>query len=616
MGTTVWSESFFRSLRPRSRLTVSAWADKYREVAPGTSPEPGKWRTSRVPYLREPMDIIGDAETETVVLMFSSQVAKSELQLNVMGYFTDQEPSPQLMVYPTIDAAEAFSKERIDPTFKYSPGLKNKLSEGREGRGIAKKTSTTIRMKHYAGGYIALVGANAPAGLASRPIRVLLADEIDRYTATVEGDPLKLAIQRTTNFHNRKIVLASTPVKKETSKIFEWFKKSDQRRYYIPCPHCGCLQVLRWSQVKWEKNDLGEALPETARYECKECAGHILGSGKPDPELIAKGVWKADKPHVKKIVGFHINSLYSPWVALSSLVEEFAAATKNRDKTGLMEFINLKLGEPWEEDKKGDIDHDYLLRRRERYAADLPIGVLVLTAGVDTQDKYLVVEVTGWGKGKESWGIEYKIFMGDTKQPQVWKELDEYLQRSWSFEDGRRLSIAATCVDSGGHATTEVYQFTKPRESRRIFSIRGRGGVGIPFIGKPNNNNRVGAMLFNLGVDDGKGTIMSRIKLHDEGPGYMHYPLGDKGFDTEYFKGLLSERKIYKYAKGKTQEVWEKVYERNEPLDCRNYSTAALEILNPNFEWLEQQVQLGNVYIQHPQAQRPKGRRVMSKGVG
>lgn len=216
---------------------------------------------------------------QTVVMQCSSQIGKSEMQLNVMGYFTDQEPSPQLMIYPTVEAAEAFSKERIDPTFKYSPGLKNKLREGKEGRGAAKKSSTTIRMKHYAGGYVALVGANSPAGLASRPIRILLADEIDRYGVTQEGDPLKLGIQRTTNFHNRKKVFVSTPVLEKTSNIHKWFKLSDQRYYHVPCPCCGAMQVLKWSQVKWDKNDMGEALPETARYECRECGDVISIAG-------------------------------------------------------------------------------------------------------------------------------------------------------------------------------------------------------------------------------------------------------------------------------------------------------------------------------------------------
>ncbi|HAG3253123.1 TPA: phage terminase large subunit family protein [Salmonella enterica] len=616
MGETVWSTAFFRALRPKSRLTVSEWADKYRHVAPGTSPEPGPWRTSRVPYLREPMDVIGDADTETVVMQCSSQIGKSEMQLNVMGYFTDQEPSPQLMIYPTVEAAEAFSKERIDPTFKYSPGLKNKLREGKEGRGAAKKSSTTIRMKHYAGGYVALVGANSPSGLASRPIRILLADEIDRYGMTQEGDPLKLGIQRTTNFHNRKKVFVSTPVLEATSKIHKWFKLSDQRYYHVPCPCCGAMQVLKWSQVKWEKNDLGEALPDTARYECCECGDVIRGPGKPDVDWLAKGIWIAEHPEIKGIVGFHISSLYSPWVTLSGLVAEFSEAIKNRDKNGLMEFINLKLGEPWKEDTKDDIDPEYLLQRRTRFEEFLPDKVLLLSAGVDVQDTYLVAEVVGWGKGKESWGIEYKIFPGDPAQAAVWNQVDEYLLRSWQFRDGRRLQIAAACIDSGGHFTTETYRFTKPRESRRIFSIKGRGGAGVPFVGKPGNNNRVGAMLFNLGVDDGKGTIMARIKLHDPGPGYMHFPLdADRGYDTDYFKGLLSEKKVFEYKNGQTKEKWIKLYPRNEPLDCRNYATAAMEILNPNFDWLAEQEQLGNVYVQHTSSAPRKRRRIRSRGV-
>ena len=191
----IWSEAFADICRPISRLTGSEWADKYRVVPPGTSPEPGPWRSERTPYAIEPVNACTDRETETVVLMFSSQLGKSELLLNVIGYYASQEPAPQLMLQPTVEMAEAFSKERISPMFEYSPGLKGKLEEGKDGRGTAKKSSTTIRMKHYSGGYLALVGANSPAGLASRPIRILLCDEIDRYPAsTKEGDPIKLAI--------------------------------------------------------------------------------------------------------------------------------------------------------------------------------------------------------------------------------------------------------------------------------------------------------------------------------------------------------------------------------------------------------------------------------------
>ncbi len=358
---SVYSEAFLGAFKPRSKLTGSQWADLYRYVAPGTSPEPGEWRTSRVPYLREPMDSMTDRKTEIVVMCCSSQVGKSEALLNVLGYFVDQEPAPQLMLQPTLEAAENFSKERIDPTFRYSPGLADKLEDGKDGRGTSRKSSTTIRMKHYAGGYLALVGANSPAGLASRPIRVLLCDEIDRYSATKEGDPLKLAIQRTTNFHNRKIVMVSTPTIKGVSPIESWFLRSDQRLFYIPCPHCQKENVWKWEDVKWDKDDAGEALPMTARLVCPDCGEIVRGAYKPNPELLGKGRWKATNPE-SRIRGYHINSLCSPWVNLYSLVEEFVTATKNRDKNGLMEFINLKLGEAWDEHQGEQRDVDEVFR--------------------------------------------------------------------------------------------------------------------------------------------------------------------------------------------------------------------------------------------------------------
>lgn len=612
--STVWRDAFLKACRPKSLLTGSEWADNYRYVAPGTSPEPGPWRTDRVPYLREPMDVASDSETETIVMMCSSQVGKSEWLLNVMGYYTDQEPAPQLFVHPTVEAAEAFSKERIDPTFRYSPGLKGKLEDGKDGRGSSRKSSTTIRMKHYAGGYIALVGANSPASLASRPIRILLADEIDRYSSTKEGDPLKLAMQRTTNFHNRKICLVSTPTVSGRSNIEEWFNRSDQRYYHVPCQHCGGFQVLKWSRVKWDRDESGNHLPDTARYECEHCGAAIRGPGRPNSAMLEAGYWKATRE--SRIAGFHINSLYSPWVELRSLVAEWAEANKTRDRKGLMEFINLKLGEPWVENDD-DLDHEHLFsKRREYYEAELPDGVLVLTAGVDVQDSYLAAEVVGWGAGYESWGIEYRIFMGDPGQSAVWMQLDDFLQKKWQLSDGTALGISCACVDSGGHFTTEVYRFTKPREYRRIYAIKGRGGQGIPLVGKPVRNNRIGAVRFDLGVDSGKATVMSRIKIEEEGPGYCHFPRDQqRGYDLEYFRGLLSERLKYEYRNGKVKVSWDQIYERNEPLDCRNYATAAIEILSPNFEALAAMPARGNVYSQAPEQKRTRRRGVLSRGV-
>ena len=583
----IYTNAFLTAFAPRSKLTGSEWADKYRYVAPGTSPEPGVWRTSRVPYLREPLDAATDRRTETVVLMMSSQVGKSEALLNIMGYYVDQDPAPQLMLQPTLEAAESFSKERIDPTFRFSPGLNGKLEEGKDGRGTSRKSSTTIRMKHYPGGYLALVGANSPAGLASRPIRVLLCDEIDRYSATKEGDPLKLALQRTTNFHNRKIVMVSTPTIKDASPIESWYLRSDQRLYYVPCPHCGHEHVLKWENVKWDKDEYGKALPLTARMVCPKCGEVTRGAYKPDMTMLTAGRWKATNRD-SRIKGYHINSLYSPWVNLHALVEEFTTATNSRDKEGLMEFINLKLGEPWEESHDED-NWEHLHRRREYYQGDnLPDGVLVLTAGVDVQRDRLECTIYGWGKGKECWGIEHRILWGAPDDPTTWQQLDAVLQQHRALNNGAVLPIACTCIDSGdGAFTSSVYRYTKARERARVFSVKGRGGANVPFINPPTKNNTESATLFNLGVDAGKSIVMGRLKIEDEGPGYVHYARqAERGFNENFFQQLTAEIYEHKFEKGVIKTGWKKIRERNEALDCFVYATAAIEMINPNFEYL------------------------------
>lgn len=608
-------DSLLTTCREVSRMTGSDWADARRFVPSGTSPEAGEWRTSRTPYLREPMDSATDEKTEIVVFCASSQVGKSEALLNILGYYADQEPAPQLMLQPTVEMAEAFSKERIDPMFRYSPGLAGKLEEGQDGRGSSRKSSTTIRMKHYAGGYLALVGANSPAGLASRPIRVLLCDEVDRYGVTKEGDPLKLAIQRTQNFHNRKIVIVSTPTIKGVSKIDDWFEKSDQRHFYVPCPHCGELHTLQWANVHWDKDENGNSLPETAKMVCPECGCIERGPYKPNPEMLGKGVWKASKPD-SKIKGYHINALYSPWVNLHDLVEEFVTANKNKDKHGLMEFVNLKLGEPWEEIQAGADLWEHLHRRREYYPSDdiLPEGVLLLTAGVDVQHDRLECTIDGWGIGRENWGIQHRIIYGKPDDPATWQQLDAVLQKPYMMPNGVSLTVACTLVDSGdGAYTANVYQYTKARERLRVFSAKGRGGVGVPFISVPTKNNTVGAMLFTLGVDSGKSLVMSSLSIEDEGAGFVHYPMqAERGFNEAYFKQLTAETLEKKFEKGVVKMAWVKIRERNEALDCKVYSRAALELLNPSFEYLDELYRNGGVARQQGGARRSGN---LSKGV-
>lgn len=617
MASRDWRNAFFEVCKPKPKLTGSQWADEFRYIAPGTSPEAGPWRTSRVPYMREPMDAATDQTTEHVVIMASSQVSKSETLLNILGYYADQEPSPILMVQPTLGMAMSFSKERIDPTFRWSPGLKNKLEQPKnEGRGNSRKSSDTIFMKSFPGGYLALVGANSPAGLASRPIRVVLCDEIDRFSDTKEGDPLRLSMQRSTNFHNRKIVFTSTPTIKGSSPIEAWYNQSDMRQFFIPCPHCGHEFVWRWDCVKWDKSDEGAALPETARLECPECNKAIRGAGRPDMALIERGKWKATGDVNSPIRGYHLNSLLSPWVTLQSLVEEFVAAMSRKDHRGLMEFINLKLGETWDEHALSEDMSDILYKRREYYPRgdNLPPGVLVLTAGVDVQRDRLECTLYGWGVGKECWGIEHRIILGAPDNELTWRDLDAFLFQQRLLANGALVQIGCVCVDSGdGMYTTDVYRYTRQRERMRVFSIKGRGGVGIPFLNPPTKANAGGATLFSLGVDAGKSLVLGRLKIDEEGPGFVHYPRQeDKGFNEEFFQQLTSEVFEQRLEKGVVKRGWKKLRERNEALDCAVYATAALELINPNFEHLSE-FYSGQSRGIAPAA--PKKRRPSSRGV-
>ena len=545
----------------------------------------------------------------------SSQLGKSEGLLNIIGYYADQEPSPQLMLQPTVEAAESFSKERIEPMFQHSPGLRGKLDSGKDGRGSAKKSSTTIRMKHFPGGYLALVGANSPAGLASRPIRVLLCDEVDRYGDTKEGDPLALAIQRTQNFANRKIILVSTPGIKETSNIHPWFLRSDQRHFYVKCPHCGAKHKLEWANVVWDKDESGNGDPMTAAMYCPECGAKERGPYKPDPKLLESGEWIPENPG-STIRGYHLNALYSPWVNLHDLVEQWLRVTHSDDKRGLMEFINLKLGEPFEQYDPEGGDWGELMQRREPYPSDhLPDGVLCLTAGVDVQRDRIECSVYGWGIGRESWAICHSIFYGRPDDQETWNQLDGLLFATFRLKSGVEIPIKAAFVDSGdGMFTNEVYRYTKLRERKLIFSIKGRSGMDLPIVGKPTKAGTVQAMLFTIGVDPCKHRVADHLAKPEPGPGYVHFDSDpDAGFTESFFRQLTAEEWRMKHDSGKNKWEWVKIRDRNEALDCCVYATAAEALLSPNYEFLHERLMKPS---KEPEREKPKRRAgVVSKGI-
>jgi len=552
-------------LAPPPDLTISEWADNFRKLSSEASAEPGQWRTNRAPYQREIMDCILDPELKKVVVMSSAQVGKSEILLNTLGYHIDYEPCPILLVQPSEQRAKDFSKERIAPMIRDTSVLRRKVADSKSRDG----GNTTLH-KSFPGGYVALGGANAPSGLASKPVRILLADEIDRFptSAGSEGDPLSLAEKRTNNFYNSKKVFVSTPTIKGISRIEAEFELSTQEHWNLPCPSCGEYQPLRWAQISFDP----------VGHRCKEC-GFLSSEYKWKD---GKGKWIAEDPDAS-FRGFHLNEFVSPWSPWSKIISDFKEA-KKKGPEKLKVWTNTALGETWEEDGE-QLEEDELFARSEYYSADIPEGVKVLTAAVDVQDDRFEIEVVGWGAGRESWGIEYHKIYGDLKQQKVWNDLDEYLCRTWENDEGVRFSIACTCIDSGGHFTTEVYHFCSPRESRRVFAIKGEGGSGEhkPLLNGVTKRKREKVNLFKVGVDEGKAKVMSRLQIDEKGPGYCHFPKGN-GYNLDYFKGLTAEKSVVRFTKGVAHQVWKKVRERNEPIDLRVYNTAALEILRPNLE--------------------------------
>lgn len=554
-------------LAPPPRLTVSQWADAERRLDSQSSSEPGRWITSRAEYQRGIMDACSDPEVKEVVAMLASQTGKSEAILNVVGYHMAHDACPILLLQPTVEAAQSFSKDRITAgLLRSTPCLKDKVRENK-----AKESGNTTLHKVFPGGALTLVGANSPTGLASRPIRVVLCDEVDRYphSAGEEGDPVQLAKRRSATFWNRKVILVSTPTNKGASRIESAFEESDQRKFHVPCQDCGEHQELIWSQVQWTDGN-----PKTAAYICQHC-GSVWDDAK-RRKSVSKGQWVATAPF-NGVAGFHLSALYSPWVVLSDAVEEFLAARK--DPMRLKTFVNTFLAETWEDEGVG-VDDMSIAERKEDYDG-IPEDVVLITAGADVQDDRIEVELVGWSKGDESWSLEYHVLHGDPSGPALWKQLDDILLQPIEHPSGEQLLVRSTCIDTGGHHTRAVYNYAKTRAGHRVFAIKGVGGEGKPIVGRPSKNNIGKVPLFPVGVDTAKELHYARLRIEEPGPGYCHFP-SDR--DDEYFKQLTAEKQVMRYHKGFPHRTWVKTRTRNEALDCRVYAIAALAILNVNLD--------------------------------
>jgi len=508
------------------------------------------------------MDACSDPSIQEVVVMAGAQLGKTEAILNIIGYHIHHDPSPILVLQPTLDMAQAFSKDRIaSGLLRSTPSLRDKVKDPR-----ARDSGNTTLHKVFPGGALTIVGANSPSGLASRPVRILLADEVDRYptSAGTEGDPIQLARKRTATFWNRKIVMVSTPTHAGASRIEEAFNKSDQRHFYVPCKHCEHEQTMEWRNVQWKDSD-----PDTAAYMCDECG--TLWTDSDRRWAIRNGRW-IGKTAFNGVAGFSISGLYSPWTPLSDGVREFYAVKKSPEQ--LRVWTNTYLGQPFQDE--GEQVDDFMLAERRENMPYVPDEVVLLTAGVDVQDNRLEISIIGFGRDDESYVIDHVTLYGDPSTPQLWTNLDSNLNRQFETESGRQIAIRGACVDSGGHFTNSVYAYCKKNQGRRIFAIKGVGGEGKPMVGRPSKNNIAKCPLFPIGVDTAKDLVFARMKIQEPGPGYMHF---SDVLNEEYFRQLTAEKVMTRFHKGFKKRVFEKIRPRNEALDCMVYALAAYGIL-------------------------------------
>lgn len=572
-----YSRALIAGLQPDPIETISEWADKHM-VLPSWASESGPWRTSRTPYLKEIMDCLSPmSPCRKVVFMKPAQIGGTSTGTNWIAYAIHRAPAPFLVVEPTVDLAKKLSKQKIQPMLDDVEVLRGRVREARE-----RDSGNTILSKDFTGGMLVLTGANSGPGLRFMSAKYLFLDEVDGYPHDVdgEGSPIELAENRTTTYFDHKIFLASTPLDKLTSIIEPEWEASDRRRFYVPCPFCGFLQVLCWAGLKWPKDD-----PGAARYECENCHQHIAEHHK--TWMLSEGRWIAERPEILDVAGFRINGLYSPYGWSNSwgkLAKKWVKITHSRNNLQRKAFINTVFAETWEEEGGDKINSGDLRSRREAYPAAVPAGVIVLTAAVDVQDDRLEAEVVGWGMGEESWSIDYRQFHGSPARPDVWDQVDRFLLQTWRHESGVGMKVAAACIDTGGNHTREAYTFVKNRQRRRIFAIKGSSQHGHPIVGRSTRTNIARVSLFPIGTDAAKDTIFANFKLDTFGPGYCHFPDLPQ-YDEEYFAQLTGESRKSKYDRGVlVGYAYKKNRARNEALDLRVYNVAALTILNPNFE--------------------------------
>ena len=590
-GSSSWFESFSSAIKPKADLTVWEWADKNR-ILPDNSAEPGKYRTDRTPYLREIMEeLSAQSDAQKIVFMKGSQVGGTEVGNNWIGYTIDHDPATMMVVWPGLPEVQSNTKLRITPLIDDTPCIKEKVYD-QKGR----SDGSSSRFKKFDGGALLICGSHSAAALKSTPAKKLFLDEIDEYPDDCEnqGDPITLVMVRSRTFGSkRKAFLCSTPTYKGISKIAKEFRASDQRYYYVPCPHCKEKQVLEWSGISFEfiENENGDPTVTSCLYYCKHCGEGIEESDKTWMISRESGAeWISHNP-TSNIPGFHLNALYSPlgWFSWMEAAQDFVDAEKNLDKKKT--FVNTVTALEYEEDGESP-QFEALFKRREQYSiGTVPRGVVFLTAAADIQLDRIEVEVIGWGRNKERWSIEHKVIPGMVHEEEVWKGLSLFLESEFKHVDGHKLGITMAGIDSGYEAQ-RVYDFCKKYSPSKVIPLKGRDDltsmIGTPVAleirnSKTGKKKKRGVRLWMIGVNLIKDEVYGGLKLSPPDDIIDGYPAGFTHFpqyDLEYFRQLCAEKRILvKKPNGFTKYSYVKHYERNEILDLHVYNRAISSIV-------------------------------------
>lgn len=618
--------NWMRGFTPPPRISIPQWADEYRRLAREEGSTAGKWRTSKVEIARGPMLAVTEPGVHVITAMVATQLLKTSLLMNVFGYFAHLDPCPMLLVQPKEDAASQFSKERVGPMIRETPVLKNLV-----GSSKTRDSDETLLYKSFPGGFLALAGAGSPDNLARRPVRIVAYDEVDKYPITREGDPLELGDERMATFVNWLSIRACSPTVEDESRIAISHAEGDQRRASVECPHCGHRQFLDFfKHVEWAKEEDGTHRPKTAAIYCEccgtswsegerlkalqtirwhqtkpfQCCGHMHSpldayekawrAKADDPIGAVWDWWEGDRWAVYRAkcpdcgewsvpnehASFQASKLYSPWVkdVPPRIAEKWLRAKDDEEKK--QAWWNTQLGLPYRAKVGREVAASALMERREIWGAEVPDGVAVITAGVDTQDDRVEIEIVGWGRGEESWSIRTETLEGDPSLPELWERLNAVLERPLLRADGRVFTISACCIDSGGHHTQEVYSFCRERRMRKVWAIKGRSetsGERSPIwpSGKVTRRRSRDYKPVIIGTNSGKDRISSCLQIETPGPGYMHF---GPEWDAGRFEQLAtSNRLTVKRGSGRSYRVWEKRRDRaDEALDCRVYAYAAL----------------------------------------